>query len=147
MAIDFETQTKQLYAAINAHDLEKFLSLHTDDVIVTMADGTVIRGKKELRDYFESLFAAFSDVRADLTSFFSSGNRQCEEYVVSGKHTGDYMGMPATGKSFSYRIAAVRELREGKTSQVSSYSDSAPLMRQLGIWPPTPQKSRRSRPR
>jgi len=140
MATDFDKHTKELYAAINAHDLDKFLSFHTDDIVVTMADGTVLSGKKEVRDYFKGTFTAFSDVRADLKTYFSSGNRQCEEYIVSGKHTGDYMGIPATGKSFSYRIAAVRELREGKTCKVSSYSDSLPLMRQLGIAPPIPKK-------
>jgi ketosteroid isomerase-like protein len=84
MATDFDKHTKELYAAINAHDLDNFLSLHTDDIVVTMADGTVLRGKKEVRAYFEGTFTAFSDVRADLTTYFSSGNRQCKEYVVSG---------------------------------------------------------------
>jgi predicted ester cyclase len=50
------------------------------------------------------------------------------------------MGIPATGKSFSYRIVAVKTLRGDKISHVSSYSDSAFLMRQLGVLPPTPQR-------
>ncbi|MBP1622342.1 MAG: hypothetical protein H6Q07_362 [Acidobacteria bacterium] len=140
MATDLEKQTKEIYAAMNAHDLEKFLSYHSDDVVVTMADGTQLRGKDEVRHYFTLVLAAFSDVRADLTSCFSSGNRQCEEYVISGKHTGEYMGVHGTGKSFSYRTAAVREVRDGKTCKVSSYSDSMTLLRQLGITPVLPQK-------
>jgi steroid delta-isomerase-like uncharacterized protein len=130
---DLEQHTKELYAAINAHDLEKFLSLHTDDIVVNMADGLVLQGQDAVRSYFQGVFTAFSEVKADLASVITSGNRQCEEYVISGKHTGDYMGIPATGKSFSYPIVAIREFREGKTSKVSSYSDSAALIRQLGI--------------
>jgi steroid delta-isomerase-like uncharacterized protein len=140
METDREKQAKNLFAAIDARDLEGFLSFHTDDVIVTMADGTVLRGKEALRDYFKNTFAAISDIKADLTSFFSSGDHQCEEYILSGKHTGDFMGIPATGKSFSYRIVAVKTLRGDKISHVSSYSDSAFLMRQLGVLPPTPQR-------
>jgi steroid delta-isomerase-like uncharacterized protein len=136
MATDLEKQTKELYAALNAHDLEKFLSFHTDDIVVTMADGTVLRGKEESRTYFKNAFTAISDMKADLTSFFSSGNHQCEEYILSGKHTGDFMGIPATGKSFSYRFAAVKTLSGDKISHVTSYSDSAVLMRQLGVLPP-----------
>ncbi len=133
MATDLEIQTKEIYAAMNAHDLEKFLSYHSDDIVVIMADGTELRGKGEVRDYFKLVFAAFSDVRTVLTSCFSSGNRQCEEYVISGRHTGDYMGVRGTGKKFSYRTIAVREIRDGKTYRVTSYSDSVVLMRQLGI--------------
>jgi steroid delta-isomerase-like uncharacterized protein len=140
MATDLEKQTKEIYAAINTHDLEKFLAFHSDDIVVTMADGTELRGKDELRNYFSLVFAAFSDVRADLILCFSSGNRQCEEYIISGRHTGEYMGVHGTGKSFSYRTAAVREVRDGKTCKVSSYSDSLPLMRQLGITPMTSQQ-------
>lgn len=96
LATDLEKQTEELYAALNAHDLEKFLSFHTDDIVVTMADGTVLRGKEETRAYFKNAFTAISDMKADLTSFLSSGNHQCEEYILSGKRTGDYMGIPAT---------------------------------------------------
>jgi steroid delta-isomerase-like uncharacterized protein len=138
MAIDLEKQSKDLFAALNSGDLERFLSFHTDDVVVTMADGTVIQGKDNLRDYLKSSFAAISDLKADLTSVFCSGNQLCEEYILSGKHTGDLMGISATGKSFSYRTVAVKTLTGDKISQVSSYSDSASLMRQLGALPPSP---------
>lgn len=135
MATDLEKQSKDLFAALNAHDAERFLSFHADDVVVTMADGTVIQGKEKLRDYFKNSFAAISDMKADLTSVFCSGDHLCEEYVLSGKHTGDFMGIPATGKSFSYRFAAVKTLRGDKISHVASYSDSVVLMRQLGVLP------------
>ena len=138
MAIDLEKQSMDLFTALNAHDVEGFLSFHTDDVVVTMADGSVIQGKENLRDYFKNSFAAISEMKADLTSVFCSGDHLCEEYILSGKHTGEFMGIPATGKSFSYRQAAVKTLRGDKISHVSSYSDSASLMKQLGVLPSTP---------
>ena len=58
MAIDLEKQSMDLFTALNAHDVEGFLSFHTDDVVVTMADGSVIQGKENLRDYFKNSFAA-----------------------------------------------------------------------------------------
>jgi steroid delta-isomerase-like uncharacterized protein len=140
MAIDLEKQSRDLFAALNARDLERFLSYHTDDVVVTMADGSVIRGKANVRDYFKNSFAAISDLKADLTSIFCSGDHLCEEYILSGKHTGEFMGIPATGKSFSYRHVAVKTLKGDKISHVSSYSDSASLMKQLGVLLPMPQK-------
>jgi len=61
-----------------------------------------------------------------------------EGYILSGKHTGTFLGLPATGKSFSWPVAAVKTMSGDKISRVASYSDSAALMRQLGFLPPTP---------
>ena len=141
MQTDLEKQTKEIYAAISAHDIEKFLSFHTDDCIVEIvATGTVSRGKEEGRASLKRAFAAFPDVKLELISFFTSGNRQCEEAIMSGTHKGEYMGIPATGKSISLRIAYIRESREGKTCRVTQYSDYATLMRQLGVLPAPSQK-------
>jgi steroid delta-isomerase-like uncharacterized protein len=121
MATDLGKWTRDLWAALSAHDVEKMLSFHTDDVFVeNLADGTVTRGKEELRAYLVRISGAFSDFKVEVTSYFVSGDRQCEEWVMSGIHTGDYMGMPATGKRFSFRGATVRKLREGKSRAVRS---------------------------
>ena len=135
MPIDMKKTTKDLYAAINAHDIEKALSFHTDDVSYeeVLADGTVRHSKEELRTHLMELVAGIPDFKLKLTSLFAFGNKQCEECVISGTHTGTFRGMPPTGKSISFRTAVVRELRRGKTSRVSFYYDSAIMMRQLGI--------------
>jgi steroid delta-isomerase-like uncharacterized protein len=140
MQPDLEKQIRDIYTAINARDVERFLSFHTDDVIIeNVATGLVTRGKgEEARVTLNCVFAAIPDYRMELTSYFASGNRLCEEYVVSGTHTGDHMGIPATGKSFSCRGVLVRELREGKTCRACTYYDSATLLRQLGVLPQTP---------
>ena len=142
MQTDLENKTKEIYTAFNAHDVERFASFHTDDVVVEMvATGVITRGiGVEARATLNQVFSAIPDYKLELTSVFASGNRQCEEYVVSGTHKGDYMGIPATGKSFSYRAVLIRELRGGKTCRVTQYSDNATLMRQLGVSSPPPQK-------
>ncbi len=134
MATDFDMQTKELYAALEAHDLEKMLSLHTDDVFYeeVIADGPFSRGKEGLRTQLQGMFAAMPDVKMELISSFACGDRQCEESIMSGTQTGSFRGLPASGKSFSVRVVTVRELKENKTSRISFYYDSASFMRQLG---------------
>jgi len=139
---DFKKYTKELYKAFNAHDLEKFLSLHTADISCELvaADGAITHGKEELREFVKGYFDAFPDYKIKLTSCFASGNRQCEECFVSGTHTGIFQGLPATGKSFSFRGTIVRQLRKGKTYRTTMYFDPASLLRQLGVLPSPPQK-------
>lgn len=142
MATDLEKQAKELYAAFNAHDLEKLLPFFTDDVFFedVIADGAVGHSKEEYRAHLKRAFAAFPDLKFELTSFFASNDRLCEEGVMSGTHKGDWLGLVATGKTASFRGVVVRELREDKTSRLSWYCDLASLMRQLGVLPANPQK-------
>jgi steroid delta-isomerase-like uncharacterized protein len=140
MQSDLEKQIRDVVAAMNAHDIEKYLFFATDDVIAeNVAMGVTIRGKEEYRSNLKLLFAAFPDYRIELTSHFGSGNLSCAEAVVSGTHKGDFMGIPATGRAFSVRGVSVAELREGKASRITAYSDSASMLRQLGV-SPAPQK-------
>lgn len=141
MATDLKKQTKDIYAALNKHDIERFLSFHTDDAILeSVPDGSVAKGKDELRAVINGYYTGFSDFKMEMTSCIASGNRQCEEWIVTGTHNGTYQGLPPTGKSVSFRGILVRDLKRGKTSRVINYFDSASLMRQLGVLPSTPQK-------
>ncbi len=142
MAADFEKHAREVYAAYNPRDIEKFLSFHTDDVVVesVVLDAPVAHGKDELRALENSYFKAFPDLKIEVTSCFAVGNRQCEEFIFTGTHTGDFMGIPATGKGLSVRGVSIREFRDGKTSKVSHYYDLATFMHQLGVLPQIARK-------
>jgi steroid delta-isomerase-like uncharacterized protein len=101
--------------------------------VVNAPDGTVMRGKDEMRVYFSNLFAGFPDIGFEMLSFQASGDLQCDEWVMSGTQKGDYMGLPASGKKVSIRGVTVRAMKEGKTVQAAFYFDSATMMRQLGV--------------
>jgi steroid delta-isomerase-like uncharacterized protein len=137
MPKDHEKQAKDLHDAISAHDIEKALGFYADDIFFeqVIADGAVIHGKEEMRVLFHTIFAAFPDYRAALTSWMVSGDRACYEWVMSGTHKGDFRGIPATGKSISFRVATVAELKNGKYSRISLYFDLATFMQQLGVLP------------
>jgi steroid delta-isomerase-like uncharacterized protein len=139
MAMNLKKVTKDTYSAISKHDMEKFLSLHTDDAVLeNVPDGTVIKGKEALRAAINGYFTGFSDFKMEMTSCVASGNRQCEEWITTGTHDGTYQGIPASGNKISFRGILVREFKRGKTSRVINYFDAATMMRQLGLSVPTP---------
>ena len=132
-----ENEVRDLYAAISAHDIDKILTYHADNVEEIGPDGKVtLRGTEEHRKYLNELFTSIPDFKAELISVFVSGNFGCEEWTMSGTPTGTLEGgVPATGKSYSIRVATVREFKDGKTSRISHYYDSALVMQQLGVLP------------
>jgi steroid delta-isomerase-like uncharacterized protein len=71
-----------------------------------------------------------------LTSRFADGRWAVVEWVMSGTHTGDLPGIPATGKRFSsVRGSTILELEAGKIRRKSDYWDAATFMKQVGLLP------------
>jgi steroid delta-isomerase-like uncharacterized protein len=118
-------------------DPERVLALFADDcVFEDVTFGVVARGKEELRSFVNRAFAAVPDFKYGLTSRFAASQWAVIEWVMSGTHTGDFPGIPATGRRFSsVRGASILELEGGKIRRESDYWDAATFMKQVGLLP------------
>jgi steroid delta-isomerase-like uncharacterized protein len=124
------------FAAWNAHDADKVASFYTDDVVYEdVAFGMKAHGHAEMHKLAADFFAAVPDLKLELVSNASMGDRGSVEWVFGGTDVGLYK----TGKKFSVRGASVYELRGEKFSSNRDYYDSASIMRQVGILPAAPQ--------
>jgi steroid delta-isomerase-like uncharacterized protein len=121
------------FDAWNAHDPDKVVSLYTDDVVYEdVAFGLRAHGHAELRKMVADFFTAIPDLKLEIVSNASTGDRGSVEWVFSGTDVGLYK----SGKKFSVRGASIYELRGGKFSGNRDYYDSAAIMRQVGTLPP-----------
>ena len=124
------------FAAWNTHDADKVASFYTDDVVYEdVAFGLKAHGHAEMRKLAADFFAGVPDLKLEVVSNTSMGNRGSVEWVFGGTDVGLYK----TGKKFSVRGASVYQLRGGKFSSNRDYYDSASIMRQVGILPTAPQ--------
>lgn len=134
-SIDGQLSTiERHWAYWSAHDMDRLLSLFTDDVIyedVTM--GVVNKGKTQLRAFGEGFFSGFPDVTFEMRSGFTDGRIGASEWVMRGTHRGDLPGMPATGRQIEVRGASILEFRGEKISRCSDYWNMATLLTQLGL--------------
>jgi steroid delta-isomerase-like uncharacterized protein len=122
------------FAAWNAHDADRVASLYTDDVIYEdVAFGLIAHGHAEMRKMAADFFTDVPDLKLEVVSKQSSGNRGSVEWVFSGTDAGLYK----TGKKFSVRGVSVYELRDGKFSSNRDYYDAASIMREVGVLPKT----------
>jgi steroid delta-isomerase-like uncharacterized protein len=139
MATDVESMLADYLAAWNSHDVEKIPSFFTDDCVYEdVAIGAVNRGKEEVKAFASATFAAFPDFKIQRTSSFVAGGWRASEWIMSGTQTGDLLGIPATGKSFSIRGASIIELHEGKIRRNSDYWNMASFLQQVGLMPAAP---------
>jgi steroid delta-isomerase-like uncharacterized protein len=124
----------ELAEAWTAHDVDKLLSLCTDDCIyedVTMA--VVNRGKGDLRTFANGVLAAFPDFKMNVTCAVVAGDGAAIEWTMAGTHKGDLPGMPATGKPFTVRGASMCEIQSGRIKRISDYWDMTTFLKQIGL--------------
>jgi len=89
---------------------------------------------------FMNLLAdAFSDQRWTIDQIIAEGDLVAIHCIHSGRHTGDYFGLPATGRQFAYKQMHMIKMRNGKGVEHWAVRDDAGLMRQLTA---TPRSSR-----
>lgn len=141
MAIDIEKWIQIEDDAWSSQDVEKILSIYSDDCVYEdTALGEIFHGKEEIRAFLLNSFEAFPDFKAETKGFFAADNQICNEGVISGTHIGDVPNLPpATKKSFTIRCAHICKLRDGKAIRITDYYDGASVMQQLGHLPTPPK--------
>jgi len=120
-------------AAWNAHDVEKIAAFYTEDCIKEdVALGTSTHGKEEMNALHHRVFAAFPDLKIELTSCFHSPERAASEWIMSGTYSHQFPDMPpATGRRFSVRGSSIMQLHRGRISRVSDYWNYLSLLEQV----------------
>lgn len=82
--------------------------------------------------YFMHLLArAFSDQRWTIHRVLEEGDTVAIHCTHSGRHTGEFFGLPATGREFAYKQMHIIRVVDGKGVEHWAVRDDAALMRQL----------------
>ena len=90
----------------NAHDLDRIMSHYADNVTLTSGkvqqvlgqEGGAVRGKANLRAYFEKRLAMPPKVHFDLVRIYSGVNTLVLEFHASdGRHVAEYMAFNRDG--------------------------------------------------
>lgn len=67
---------------------------------------------------------------------YAEGDRVATRYTVRGTHTGDFRGLPATGRSFALTGHLIHRLADSKKAEGWGIWDNLGLLTQLGLIPP-----------
>lgn len=81
--------------------------------------------------FMHLLDAAFSGQRWTIHRVLVDGEYVALHCTHSGRHTGEFFGMPATGRDFAYRQMHIIRVVNGKGAEHWAVRDDTTLMRQL----------------
>ena len=79
------------------------------------------------------MYSAFPDGKHTLQETFEADDRVFVRGRFNGTHTGDFMGMPATGKQITITFMNFDRFAEGKLVEHRAEADMLGLMQQLGV--------------
>jgi steroid delta-isomerase-like uncharacterized protein len=80
--------------------------------------------------------SAFPDLTFTLEDMLVEGDRVVLRWRATATHTGELLGIPATGKAVNMRGMDLLHFREGKIIESWGVFDSLDVLRQIGAFPP-----------
>jgi len=96
-------------------------------------DGRAMIGPEAFKPFFRSFRSAFSDLRVAVTHAATEGTLCAVRCEVSGVHSGDGLGIPASGRPVAFSGMTFVRVEGGQIQEGWNSYDFLDLYRQLGI--------------
>lgn len=93
-------------------------------------------GVEGSREAFSYALKAFSNFHHEINDQYADGDRVITRVTGYGKHTGEFLGIPPTGKDVKMEGIAVHRIVDGKLVEHWAQIDALGLLIQLGAVPP-----------
>jgi steroid delta-isomerase-like uncharacterized protein len=137
--MDHGATIRRFYDLISAHDIDGFVDLLAEDFVEHEVAPGLEPTKAGVRQFFGMYIAAFPDLRFEPEDVLQSGDKVVARVRATGTNTGDFMGMPATGRSVSIQaIDIIRFGDDGLAHEHWGVFDALAMMQQLGVVPEGP---------
>ena len=96
---------------------------------------STVSGQAEAKEFFGAFLTGFSDINFVVDEIFGVEDRIVKRWTFTGTHTGDFAGVPPTGKVITLSGVSVSRIENGKIVEELDYMDDLGFMQQLGVIP------------
>jgi predicted ester cyclase len=120
----------------NEGKVELVDELLTEDFVEHAAPPGFPTDRNALTQYVTGLRAAFPDFRYDILGQWEDGDTHIGYLQGTGTMKGDFMGMPASGKSATWTEVHIGRMVDGKLAEHWAVVDQLGMLTQLGFVPP-----------
>jgi predicted ester cyclase len=135
MADNKETVRRMFDEVVNLGKLELIDELWDPDFQSETAQGTL--DLDAFKQFVAGWRAGFADLHCEVADLLAEGDRVAWSVRATGTHSGDFMGLPATGRSVDFDSLNICQFRGGRAYRHKVLMDLPKLMAQLGQVPGT----------
>jgi predicted ester cyclase len=123
---------RRVYELINQGDMDVYSKYYTPDFVEHFTDRDL---SSEQTKQFDAMFGvALKFLSVTITSMVAEGDKVAVLVTWKMKHTGEFMGIPPTGKKVEMTNANVFRIAEGRIVEAWNVMDMLFLQR-LGVIP------------
>jgi len=134
--MDPAEQMRRAYELISSGDLDGFAELLSEDFVEHEVSPGLQPTKAGVLQFFTMYRAGFPDLRMEPERIFVDGDTVAAYFHATGTHSGEFMGIPATGKSIDvHGVDIVRFGDDGVGREHWGVFDVMGMMQQLGVVP------------
>ena len=126
--------------AWEANDIETLVEGHAEDGDVTSPMVGQVRGRESIAASYNSIFRALSDQHFTFEPLLIDGDRIALPFTATVTHSGDFMGVPGTGRRAQFHGVLLYEMANGLIAHEQRVYDFTSLLIQIGVLRAKPAK-------
>jgi steroid delta-isomerase-like uncharacterized protein len=117
----------------NGRDAERAREFFTPDVVWHGGALGTISGVDNLVPVLDGFISALTDIQSEVQDVIASDDLVALRLLVNATHTGNLVGVPATGRSVRWDAVDIYRVNDdGKISEQWAFEDMAAILSQVG---------------
>ena len=134
MSIEDNKDIVRRYQEIyNSNDLDRLTEVVADDLRTPNIMPGIPQGLEGATVAHRLMLAGFPDYQTVIEDMLAEGDKVAARITMTGTHTGEFMGIPATGKRVEFTGIYIARITNGKILEHWGEEDSVGLLQQLGV--------------
>lgn len=118
---------------VNKGQIDQISTKNFDENIVMISKPENIVGIDAFKAYYQNFLTGFSEIKFTVEEILGSEDKIVKHWNFKGKHTGDFFGIPATGKTVDLSGVTIAKMKNGKIAREQDFMDNMLFMQQLGL--------------
>jgi predicted ester cyclase len=117
----------------NGRDEAVLVELVAEDAVDHAAPPEAPPGRVGVKAFHDAFHAAFEGLHAEIHQQVAEDDLVVTRKTFHGRHTGDFMGIPPTGRDIELGVIDILRIRDGRIVEHWNQLDQLGLLRQLGV--------------
>lgn len=133
MSIEENKQIVRRYQeCYNSNNLDSLDEVIAFDVLMPKIMPDMPSGLEGAKQVHRTTLLGMPDFRTEILDLFAEGDRVAARVLMTGTHTGNFYGIPATEKRVEFTGMYIVRIENGKIVEHWGEEDSLSLLKQLG---------------
>ncbi len=132
---DNKTVVRRYQDALNRNDLDALDEVVAADIRMPDILPGFPQGIEGVKKIHQRTLAGAPDFHTTIDFMVAEGDYVVSHLTITGTQTGEFFGIPPSGRSFRFTGISVARIANGKIVEHRGVEDAVGLMRQLGAMP------------